>query len=302
MDELINGFIEMLEKERRLSAHTLRAYRTDLEAFAAWCTRRGLGPDDIGQRNMRAFLKEMHAAAYSRRTINRRLSAVKGFFAWLAEHGQIAGNTLGTVSGPKQERRLPRLLNSQEIEHLLSFEHGSGPLAARDRAFLELLYASGARVSELAALKTADVDFDRHQVTLFGKGSKQRIVPLYDAALGLVRDYLEAARPQLLEAGLKGAAGAGPESHLFLSVRGRPLSADSLRKVFKNNLRRAGLDSSHAPHDVRHSFASDLIEGGADLRSVQEMLGHTSLQTTQIYTHLSIGHLKEAHHKAHPRG
>jgi len=298
MEERIDDFIQMLAKVRRLSVHTLRAYRSDLESFQRWCERQELNLEDINQRSLRDFLGELNAAAYSRRTINRRLSAVKSFFAWLADHGQLAGDPLSSVSGPRQERRLPRQLNHQEIQTLLALESGREPLALRNRAFLELLYASGARISEVAELKIGALDFDRQQVTLFGKGAKQRIVPLYPLALNCLADYLQAGRPQLLEAALSDQAG----NRLFLSARGRAMSADSLRKLFKDCLRRAGLDTNHAPHDLRHSFASDLIAGGADLRSVQEMLGHENLQTTQIYTHLSIGHLKNVHHQAHPRG
>ena len=166
-------------------------------------------------------------------------------------------------------------------------------MGLRDRTFLELLFASGARISEAAGLKTGDVDFASATVRLFGKGSKERIVPLYRLALELVARYLEQARPRLV--------GECRTDALFVSARGRAMSADSLRKAFKKRAAQAGLDPALHPHDLRHAFATDLVEGGADLRSVQEMLGHASLSTTQIYTHLSLEHMKDVYMRAHPR-
>jgi len=164
----------------------------------------------------------------------------------------------------------------------------------RNQALLEFLYACGARISEASGLLTVNVDFSSGQVKVFGKGSKERIIPVYDLALSTIEKYLATARPVLL--------GKKASDALFISTRGNAMSTDAIRTVFKGILERAGVDGSLSPHDVRHTFATNLLEGGADLRSVQEMLGHASLSTTQVYTHLSIAHLQEIHHQAHPRG
>jgi integrase/recombinase XerD len=187
-------------------------------------------------------------------------------------------------------------MSDEDVRKLLGTCETDTPEGVRDRAFLELLYASGARISEVSRLDVSDLNFSEGQVSLFGKGSKERIVPLYPAALSVVRDYLERGRPLLS----KGEDVSGKA--LFLSVRGRRMSADALRTVFERRVRIAGLDNELTPHAMRHTFATEMLSGGADLRSVQELLGHADLSTTQIYTHLSVERLKEAARQAHPRG
>jgi integrase/recombinase XerD len=286
----------MLRVERNLSAHTIRAYGIDLDDFAAWLSNERFVLEDVDHRTMRSYLGELDRQHKSRRTINRRLSAIKTFFSWLVESGELPSDPLTVVSGPRQPRSLPSVLEEGAIKQLLSVSDTTTPEGLRNQAFIELLYASGARIAEVAALKVTDLDFRQMQVTLFGKGSKQRIVPLHPLALDTLQSYLETVRPKLLE------KAKSPTSALFISTRGNAMSADMLRKVFKSVIQQAGLDESLSPHGIRHTFATDLLENGADLRSVQEMLGHASLSTTQIYTHLSIKHLKDTHKRAHPRG
>jgi integrase/recombinase XerD len=294
-DRLVDAFLTMLRVERNLSPHTIRAYSGDLADLFAWMEREGLAFGDIEHRAARRYLAEMDRARYSRATINRRLSAIKAFFGWLVETSYLEADPLCVVSGPRLARKLPVTLTAQDVKRLLAVSETDTPVGLRNQAIIELLYASGARISEVAGLSVNAIDFAQMQVTVFGKGSKQRIIPLHRLALRTLHEYLTMARPQLL------AYANRPTDALFLSTRGARLSADAIRKMFKQALGQAGLDTSLSPHDLRHSFATDLLSGGADLRSVQEMLGHASLSTTQIYTHLSVGHLKETHARAHPR-
>ena len=294
LDYLAN-YCDMLVVERNSSQHTVRNYRLDLLDFGRWAARSSVNPLCATRRDMRSYLGDLDYAQYSRRTVNRRLSSIRSFFRWLAAEGLVESNPTDVVSGPKLARSLPRTIPPADMARLLSVWRGSDkPADMRNRAILEFLYACGARISETSGLLVDNVDFDTAQVRVFGKGSKERIVPLHELAIASMRDYLFNARPALL---------AGKESpYFFVSTRGNQMSPDALRKMFKQSLLVAGLDQTLSPHDMRHTFATDLVEGGADLRSVQEMLGHSSLSTTQIYTHVSISHLKEEHRRALPRG
>lgn len=299
IDELyldyLASYCDMLVVERNSSQHTVRNYRLDLLDFGRWAARSSVNPLCATRRDMRSYLGDLDYAQYSRRTVNRRLSSVRSFFRWLAAEGLVESNPADVVSAPKLARSLPRTIPPADMARLLSVWRGSDkPADMRNRAILEFLYACGARISETSGLLVDNVDFDTAQVCVFGKGSKERIVPLHELAIASMRDYLFNARPALL---------VGKESpYFFVSTRGNQMSPDALRKMFKQSLLAAGLDQTLSPHDMRHTFATDLVEGGADLRSVQEMLGHSSLSTTQIYTHVSISHLKEEHRRTLPRG
>lgn len=300
---LMDAFCDALRIERNASEHTVRAYRVDLADYARWAHREGLDPVAVTHRQLRRYLGDLDQARYSRTTVNRRLSALRGFFRWLVATGEAQEDPAGILQGPKQAKNLPRHIRAADMARLLSV-HGrrdadgspreQTPVDMRNLALLEFLYACGARVSEASGLRTADVDFSRGQVKVFGKGAKERIIPLHDLALDSMKTYLHFGRAKLLN---------GRESpFFFVSTRGNRMGADAIRKMFKAALRAAGLDETLSPHDMRHTFATDLLEGGADLRSVQEMLGHASLSTTQIYTHLSPERLKQVHRRAHPRG
>jgi integrase/recombinase XerD len=293
--ELVEAFCEALVQERNASVHTVRAYRTDLSDFGRWAARHNVDPLHASHRQMRAYLAELDQAQYARRTVNRRLSALRTFFEWAKLAGVDVSDAVSLLQGPKIAKSLPTVISANDMERLLSvYRDGRKPDELRNQAILEFLYACGARISEASGLLLSNVDFDGHQVKVLGKGNKERIVPLHDTAVAAMRAYYWHGRPELL--------GEKTCEYFFVSTRGNRMSADAMRKMFKKTLTLAGLDSSISPHDMRHTFATDLVEGGADLRSVQEMLGHASLSTTQIYTHLSVTHLKESHHQAHPRG
>lgn len=290
-----HDFIRNLLYERALSEHTVRAYAIDLRTYFDWAAREDIDILTINHRAFRVYLAYLQTAKYKQKTISRRLSAVRSFYAYLNEQGAMDNNPATLVASPKLDRRLPRKTAYSDVEKLLNVCDVDTCSGLRDQAFLELLYATGARISEIATLDVLDIDFNSGQVRLFGKGSKERIVPLHSLAMQTLQAYLHNARPQLL----KRAKSA--QDAVFLSNTGKRLSTDSLRKIFKDRALQAGLDPSLHPHDIRHAFATDLLEGGADLRSVQEMLGHASLATTQIYTHLSVQHLKDVVKRTHPR-
>lgn len=295
-------FCEALRVERNASVHTVRAYRLDLLDFLRWAQRRDVDPLAVTHRQLRRYLGELDQAGYARTTVNRRLSSLRGFFRWLNVMGIAEADPASALRGPKEKRSLPKVLSTQDMVKLLSVH---GPVDAfgktrsqsaedkRDQALLEFLYACGARVSEASGLLADKVDFRAAQVKVYGKGSKERIIPLHDMALSSMADYLASARGELL--------GSGSSDYFFVSKRGNPMSTDAIRKMFKEAVHAAGLDPELSPHDMRHTFATDLVSGGADLRSVQEMLGHASLSTTQIYTHVSPERLKKVHAQAHPR-
>ncbi len=291
----VGRFLDALALQRNASEHTVRGYRCDLFDYGRWAARKGVDPLFADHRAMRRYLAELDAAGCSRRTTNRRLSAMRSFFRWLEANGVPCDDSVVSIQGPKAEKGLPRVMSAADMRRLLSvYADRDDERGMRDQALLELLYACGVRVSEAANLAAGGVDFARAQVKVFGKGRKERIVPLHDAACCALRRYRDEARPAL--------ECAGPSPYFFLSTRGAKMSADAIRAVFKRALSAAGLDPSLSPHAVRHTFATDLLEGGADLRSVQEMLGHASLSTTQIYTHVSPTRLKNEHARAHPRG
>lgn len=302
MEQAAADFCEALRVERNASEHTVRAYRTDLADYARWAERQGVDALHATHRQLRAYLAELDQAQYSRTTVNRRLSALKSFFGWLNVTGRVDVDPANVLQGPRKPKALPRVIRPADMVRLLSVH---GPVDARgnareqtlsdyrDQALLEFLYACGARVSEASGLLMANVDFAGCQAKLFGKGSKERLVPLHDLALDAMDEYIKHARSQL--------SGGRPCEYFFVSSRGNQMSTDAIRKMFKATVRAAGLDDGLSPHDMRHTFATDLLSGGADLRSVQKMLGHASLSTTQVYTHLSPTRLKQAHAQAHPR-
>lgn len=294
------AFLAYLGQVRGLSENTVKAYRADLASFASWAERSHVDPLSATHRDLRGFLADLNRAGYTVRTVDRRLSAVRDFYEWMLREGICSVDPAAALATPKGARRLPKTMSDEDVQRLLATCDTDEATGIRDRAFLELLYASGARISEVSRLDVGSVDFGGSQVTLFGKGSKERIVPLYEVALDWVSRYLDEARSWLASAA-KGEKAEGPDGALFLSTRGRRMSADALRTVFENHVCLARLDPTLTPHAMRHTYATELVSGGADLRSVQELLGHESLSTTQVYTHLSVERLKDAARQAHPR-
>lgn len=301
--EAIEAFCRSLSVERNASEHTIRAYRTDLLAYARWADRNEVDGLSLGYRRLRGYLADLDASGYTQTTVNRRLSSLRSFFSWAMLAEYTDANPAELVQGPKQPKSLPHTIRPANMVKLLSVyavtdDDGNRierrATEVRNAALLEFLYACGARVSEAAGLGLGDVDFAQGQVKVLGKGSKERIIPLHPSALSTMRIYRDEARPQL--------AKQPAAEWFFLSDSGKQMTPDLIRKMYKRALAAAGLDPTLSPHAMRHSFATDVLDGGADLRTVQEMLGHSSLSTTQIYTHVSASRLKEVHHRALPRG
>ena len=292
-DALVDRYLTHLRVERAASPQTVRAYSADLKRYLEWAERTGVDPITLTHRRMRLYLGEMDRAGYARRTVARRLSSVRSLFAYLVAEGLVASDPSSVLATPKIPSRLPNVIPDDALRALLEAPDPSKPSGLRDRAVLELLYATGARVSEVVGLRVSDLDFAQGQVRLFGKGAKERIVPVYEVALAAVKAYLRDGRPELVR--------TAAQDHLFLSSRGAALSADAVRRLFRRYATVAGATAGISPHSMRHTFATHLVEAGADLRTVQELLGHVALSTTQIYTHLSMKRLQDVHGKAHPR-
>jgi integrase/recombinase XerD len=290
----VDRFLARLAAEKGASPHTVRAYATDLRHYLAWAERAEVDPIGLDHRQLRRYLAELDQARYARTTTARRLSAVRSFFSYLVAEGVITSDPSGVVSTPKRPSRLPRLVPDDELARLLEAPDSSTPRGLRDKAVIELLYASGMRVSELSSLTLEHLDLAQGQMTVMGKGSKERILPAHARAVALLREYLRDARPAL--------AREHSGSWVFLSGQGNRFSEDSIRRMFKRYLTLAGAELNLSPHALRHTFATHLLDGGADLRTVQELLGHVALSTTQIYTHVSMKRLQDVHRASHPRG
>lgn len=294
----IDAFAADLRHRRRASEHTLRAYTRDLVQFAEFLERQRppLRWHEVQPATVRAFLAELHQRALSARSIERKLAALRAFFRYLQAREVTSGNPAQAVHAPRHEQQLPKVLAQQEVEQLLTAPEGDSPLAVRDRAILELLYATGMRVGELTRLRLQDVDWAQNAIQVLGKGGKARMVLFGRAAQEALGEYLRVARPQLL------AQGRVPdEGWLFLNARGTRLTDRSVRRIVDRYAPHTSSGFKPTPHSLRHSFATHLLDSGADLRSVQELLGHAQLTTTQIYTHVSRERLKEVYRRAHPR-
>ena len=293
--DALEGFLRHLRAERALSPHTLRAYEGDLRDLLRYVTDIGIErPQSLDVNVLRAWLARQHANGRSRATLARRTAAARAFTAYLYRRGLIAQDPGPLLGTPKRQRNLPAVLGQDEAARLLERMDVEGPLGLRDLAVLEVLYGTGVRVSELCGLDIDDIDDGRGTVRVLGKGGKERIVPIGEPALRAVGDWLRAGRPALA------TDRSGPA--LFLGARGGRLHPTSARRIVHARIAEVGEVPDLSPHGLRHSAATHLLEGGADLRSVQEILGHASLQTTQIYTHVSPERLRQVHRQAHPRG
>jgi site-specific recombinase XerD len=277
---------------RASAEKTRRAYGSDLARFAQWCVRHELEPPDVDVRGLRRYAASLSQRGLSPSSLARNVASLRSFYRMLREHGLVASNPAELLTLPKRPRSLPHVLRPEELTALLDRISESTPLDLRDRAMLELAYASGLRAEELVRLTVDSVDFDGEQVRVEGKGSKTRFVPVGEPALRALRRYLERARPAL-------AHDAQPA--LLLSKSGRPLSTSDVRRRLRIWSARAGLGSAVHPHALRHSFATHLLNGGADLRAIQELLGHSSISTTQVYTQVESARLRRAYASSHPR-
>jgi len=312
LDAAIDAYAHHLGRVRGLGAHTVRAYRSDLLDLARLAEERGVaGVDGLDLELLRDWLWQGTQRGLAPATLSRRAAAVRGLTAWLVESGELAADPAVRLRAPRPGRHLPRVLSRAQLDGILAgLEQRAAegePVALRDHAIVELLYASALRVSELAGLQRGDVDLERRTVRVLGKGAKERVVPFGGPAARAVARWIEQGRPALLaEAASPGPAGAprGPAREttaLFLGARGGPIGTRSVYELVARLLADVPGRGPAGPHSLRHSAATHLLDGGADLRAVQELLGHASLATTQIYTHVSTERLRESYRLAHPR-
>ena len=290
MEDWADAFLLQLQN-KNFSELTIKSYRTDLEEFLAFCHKRG--QNDLKyftSATIRAFLAALQTQNNpARNTILRKIASLRSFAAYLLSQGELLRNPFKLLPAPKRQKLLPKFLTEPETNQLLETAAHT-KMSPRDRALFELMYSSGLRRSEVVGLKIQDVDFFNGIVKVFGKGAKERLVPVTDTALAAIKDYL-ACRPN-----------PQPQHALFLNKQGHPLTADGLAYIFKNTAIAAHLVRKVTPHSLRHSFATHLLNNGCDLRSLQEMLGHKSLAATQVYTHVSVEKLKSVYQHAHPKG
>jgi integrase/recombinase XerD len=297
-EHLVLDFLAYLEFERGLSRNTLDAYRSDLQQLGAHLERTGGDALTAGQDDLAAFVASLAQGDDERppvapATLQRKVACLRSFYRHLRRVELVVQDPTAQLSAPRQDRKLPQVLSREEVARLLEQPAGSAPAALRDRALLEIMYACGLRASEATALEVGDVDLEAGILRARGKGSKERLVPIGSTAGTALAAYLRRGRPRL--------SGDRLEHCLFLNHRGNGLTRQGLYKIVQRHARSAGLASKMSPHTLRHTFATHLLAGGCDLRSLQEMLGHADIATTQLYTHLSADRLRDAYFDAHPR-
>jgi integrase/recombinase XerD len=298
LTDLTLDFLASLELERGLSRNTLEAYRSDLQQFGLFLGRRERDPLEATPADLAAFVSELAAGREERppvapATLQRKIACLRSFYRHLRREQLLDHDPTAELRPPRSRGRLPRVLSRDEVARLLAQPQGTAPGALRDRALLETMYACGLRASEAISLELSELDLEAAILRAHGKGSKERLVPIGSKAVASLEDYLQRGRPRL--------AGLREEPRVFLNLRGRGLSRQGLYKIVQGHARTAGLEERMSPHTLRHTFATHLLAGGCDLRSLQEMLGHADIGTTQIYTHLSTERLRDVYFDAHPR-
>jgi integrase/recombinase XerD len=298
LTELTLDFLAYLELERGLSRNTLEAYRSDLQQYGEFLARIGRDPLAVGPRDLAHFISELAdghegRAPVAPATLQRKIACLRSFHRHLRREQLLGNDPTAELRPPRPRGRLPKVLSRDEVHRLLAQPRGGSPAALRDRALLETMYACGLRASEAIGLKLSELDLEAGILRAHGKGSKERIVPIGSKAVDTLCEYLEKARPRLV--------GLRDEHRVFVNLRGGGLSRQGLYKIVQGHARTAGLDERMSPHTLRHTFATHLLAGGCDLRSLQEMLGHADIGTTQIYTHLSADRLRDVYFDAHPR-
>ncbi len=291
MNPHVQNFLKFLESEKNASSHTVKNYAIDLREFSAFLDQKGV--ESVDYIDIRSFLALLKDKNYSKSSISRKLACIRSFFKFLAREEVVKTNPSAGIATPKREKKLPNFLEREEVVRLIESPAAASWEGKRDRAILETLYSSGLRVSELVGLNQDDLDFFSALVRVRGKGKKERIVPLGQAALKAVQEYTGHKPPKMRDNGQK--------KPLYLNRSGGRLTDRSVRRMILKYCRVTGLKKEVSPHMLRHSFATHMLDNGADLRSVQELLGHENLSTTQIYTHVTTKRLKEAYEAAHPR-
>jgi integrase/recombinase XerD len=292
-DGALDDYIQHLRVERGLSKHTIDGYAHDVGRFGAYLTDEGAPLDQVEEARIAGYLVTLSHEGLSARTQARALSAIRGFFRFLVQEGRHGRDPTELLEGPRLLRRLPDILNRDEVLRLLETPKGAKPNRVRDRAMLHTMYAAGLRVSELVDLDLADVNLEEGFVSALGKGNKRRIVPIGAHARAAMAEYLSEVRPKWARSASRAC---------FVTARGKAMTRQGFWSLVKKYARAAGITKPISPHKLRHSFATHLLAGGADLRSVQTMLGHADISTTQIYTHVTGEHLRKMHERYHPRG
>lgn len=293
MQVFLDEFLYHLAVERGLTENTLVSYRADISAFLDFLRKRKVASlAQADKDTIMAYLYALQMKGRSSATVSRHLAAMRSFFRFLVREGTLAKDPTADLESPKQHQKLPRVLNAEEVDLLLGQPMSGEPCGLRDKAMLELLYATGIRVTELISLDLEHIHINNGFIRCYGKGKKERMVPLGDVAARCLQEYLDRGRPKLMR---------DKNQAFFVNQHGRRLTRQGFWKILKKYARSAGITKEVTPHTIRHSFATHLLENGADIRSVQEMLGHSDISTTQIYTHLTKNKLKEIYNRTHPR-
>ena len=290
--EYLSGYERFLTEEKKASPNTLSSYLRDVRQYLDWLEEEGISPTQALHADVEAYTRSMTAKGKSAATVTRCQASLKSFYSWLIQIGQISENPARGLSQTKVERKLPHILTSREVELFLEQPDPSDAKGCRDKAMLELLYATGIRVSELIGLDVDDLNLPGGVLKCFSKG-RERVIPLYPAAIRALGEYVHNVRPQLVE--------SEDETALFVNMSGERMSRQGFWKIIKHYQEKAGIQKDITPHTLRHSFAAHLLENGADLHSIQEMLGHADISSTQIYTQVVSQKLKDVYNKAHPR-
>lgn len=296
MELFLKEYLAHIKLEKNLSQNTVSSYKIDINAFISFLKDSGIDdPSDISSDHIGSFFKTLKELGLLGSSSARYFSSLKGFFLYLLKNKYIVKNPIEKITAPRISKKLPGVLDVNEVEKILSSPDANYKLGLRDKAMLELFYACGTRVSELINIKVNDLFFEDEIIRVFGKGSKERLIPVGSSAVKWVGEYLKKSRPLLMKK-------SKSENNLFLNSRGSKLSRMGVWKIIDRYVKQAGIEKDVHPHTFRHSFATHLLEGGADLRAVQEMLGHADISTTQIYTHIDRDYIKQVHKQYHPRG
>lgn len=295
MEQYLKNFVHYLETEKNDSPLTVDAYFRDISEYFDFLKRRHLTVTEADHLHIRQYLMDLRRKGLSKSTMARKVSAIRSFYRFLCRENIVEQNPLDLISTPKEQHKLPKFVHYDDLKGIFDLPDGS-PAGLRDRAILELLYGGGLRVSELTGLDLGQIKFSLHSVRVFGKGSKERMVPLGEYALSALKAYLEKGRPHLVKAAYSDIAA------VFLNCRGgNRLTARAVRDIINKYVAKMSTNLRISPHTLRHSYATHLLENGADIRVVQELLGHVRLSTTQIYTHITKSHLKQVYEHTHPR-